>query len=247
MSAVARSSRPWLSPLGTWARVGAAEVQEALRRAFARRGMPVRMRVDDGTPWGATGGLPTAPALWLIGPGVGMIWNPPRSPRRNGVVGRSQDVGQDWAEPWTCADAAELQARLDEVDRIQRDEYPAIGGLSRRAAYPGLSHSGRAYSRRREAGARDLERVTHWLSGVVVQRRVDVNGKVSIYDRCHWVGRRHEGRTVWVTLDPDTTEWVIMAEGGGVLKRVAAAELTAERICRLAVSRERAPRADGKT
>src|SRR4051812_26937721 len=64
-------------------------------------------------------------------------------------------------------------------------------------------------------------------------------GKVSVYDRCHWVGRGHVGESVWVSLDPDTTEWVIMDERGGVLKRVAAAELTAERICRLAVSRER--------
>lgn len=247
MSVVARSSGPRFSPLGTWARVGADEVQEALRRAFARWGTPARMRVDNGTPWGATGGLPTALALWLIGLGVGMIWNPPRSPRRNGVVERSQDVGQDWAEPATCATAAELQARLDEVDRLQREEYPAIGGLTRRAAYPGLSHSGRPYSRRREARGWDLARVSHWLSGVAVPRRVDVNGKVSVYDRCHWVGRQHVGRPVWVTLDPDTLEWVIMAEGGGVLKRVAAAELTADRICRLAVSRERGPRTSGKT
>jgi len=197
------------------------------------------MRVDNGTPWGATGGLPTALALWLIGLGVGMIWNPPRTPRRNGVVERSQDVGQDWAEPGTCATAAELQARLDDVDRLQRDEYPAIGGLSRRAAYAGLAHSGRRYRRRGEVRAWDLGRVTTWLSGLSVPRRVDVNGKVSVYDRCHWVGRGHVGESVWVSLDPETTEWVIMDERGGVLKRVAAAELTAERICRLAVSRER--------
>src|SRR3954451_8785662 len=239
MSAAARPSRPRFSPLGTWARVPAGAVQEALRRAFGRWGAPARMRVDNGTPWGATGGLPTALALGLIGLGVGMIWNPPRTPRRNGVVERSQDVGQDWAEPGTCATAAELQARLDDVDRLQRDEYPAIGGLSRRAAYAGLAHSGRRYRRRGEARAWDLGRVTAWLSGLSVPRRVDVNGKVSVYARCHWVGRGPAGEAVWVSLDPDTTEWVIMDERGGVLKRVTAAELTAERICRLAVSRER--------
>jgi hypothetical protein len=218
-----------------------------LRRAFTNWGRPARIRVDNGTPWGATGGLPTALALWLIGLGVGMIWNPPRTPRRNGVVERSQDVGQDWAEPGTCATAAQLQQRLDEFDRIQREEYPAIGGRSRRAAYPALSHSGRQYDPEHEAGEWDLARVLSWLSNLTVARRVDVNGKVSVYDRCHWVGRTHVGRSVWVTVDPETTEWVIMDENGGVLKRAAATELTAEGICRLSVSRERDSATRGKT
>jgi hypothetical protein len=218
-----------------------------LRRAFADWGLPARIRVDNGTPWGATGGLPTALALWLIGLGVGLIWNPPRTPRRNGVVERSQGVGQDWAEPGTCDTAAQLQGRLDELDRLQRQEYPAIGGRSRREAYPRLSHSGRAYHRAREAKQWDLARVLTWLSESAVARRVDVNGKVSMYDRCHWVGRTHVGRPVWVTLDPETIEWVIMGEGGGVLKRTAATELTAQRISQLSVSRERGPGTHGKT
>jgi hypothetical protein len=218
-----------------------------LRRAFAAWGLPGRIRVDNGMPWGATGGLPTALALWLIGLGVGLIWNPPRTPRRNGVVERSQDVGQDWAEPTACATAPQLQDRLDEFDRIQREEYPAIGGRSRRAAYPRLSHSGRGYHRPREAEQWDLARVLNWLSESAVARRVDVNGKVSVYDRCHWVGRAHVGRSVWVTLDPETTEWVIRSEAGGVLKSAATTELTAERICRLSVSRERGSGTHGKT
>src|SRR4051794_5367807 len=181
MRPVARSWRPSFSPLGTWARVGAEAVQKALRRAFARWGLPERIRVDNGTPWGATGGLPTALALWLIGLGVGLIWNPPRQPRRNAVVERFQDVGEDWGEPRTCDSASALQARLEEMDRIQREEYPAIGGRTRLEAFPGLAHSGRRYSRRREARHWDLARVLEWLSGHTVPRRVDVNGKVSLY------------------------------------------------------------------
>jgi hypothetical protein len=48
-------------------------------------------------------------------------------------------------------------------------------------------------------------------------------------------------------LEPETSEWVIMSEGGGVLKRAAATELTAERICQLSVSRERGSGTHGKT
>ncbi|MDB5312698.1 MAG: hypothetical protein JWO38_6900 [Gemmataceae bacterium] len=89
--------------------------------------------------------------------------------------------------------------------------------------------------------------MSEWLSGVAVPGRVDVNGKVSIYDRGLWVGRLHAGRSVWVTLDPDTLAWAILGERGEVLKRVRAEELTAERIGRLSVSRERGSPAGGKT
>jgi hypothetical protein len=219
--------------------VPASETQRALRRAFGRWGLPAWIRVDNGSPWGATGGLPTALGLWLIGLGVEPIWNPPRSPRRNGVVERFQDVGQDWAEPATCASAAELQRRLDEADNIQREAYPAIGGRPRMDAFPGLKHSGRPYRPRHEARHWELGRVLHWRSRHAVPRRVDVNGKVSIYDRGHWVGRAAIGRDVWVTLDPDTVEWIIMDERGSILKRVVASEMTAERIRRLSISRER--------
>jgi hypothetical protein len=170
---------------------------------------------------------------------VGVIWNPARQPRKNAVVERFQDVGQDWLEPGTCASAAELQRRADASDRIPREAYPALGGRSRLAAFPGLTHSGRQYRRQDEARQWRLGRVQQWLSQHTVPRLVNRNGKVSLYDREHWVGRPHIGKRVWVTWDPDTTEWVILEERGATLKRVAAAELSAERICALSVSRER--------
>jgi transposase InsO family protein len=102
-----------------------------LRTLFARRGLPKRLRVDNGAPWGGWSDLPTALALWLAGVGVGVVWNPPRRPQDNGVVERSQRTGKAWAEPQRCDDVEELQRRLDEVDGIQREAYPAVGGLSR--------------------------------------------------------------------------------------------------------------------
>jgi hypothetical protein len=111
MNVAARCWRPSFSPLGSWARVGAKPVQEALRKAFAHWGLPRRVRIDNGTPWGATGGLPTALMLWLFGLDVGVTWNPPRQPRKNAVVERFQGVGQNWLEPETCSSAAELQVR----------------------------------------------------------------------------------------------------------------------------------------
>jgi hypothetical protein len=222
--------------------VPAAEVQEALRQAFARWGLPGRLRVDNGTPWGATGGLPTALALWLVGLGVGVTWNPPRRPRGNAVIERFQGVGQSWLEPGTCASAAELQRRADESDAIQRGEYPAFGSRTRLEEFPGLRHSGRRYSRRGEARCWDLQRVLDRLSGHTVPRRVSKDGKVSVYDRNLWVGRRWSDHQVWVGLDPEARMWLIMSAKGAILNRVDATELTAERIRGLAVSRIRKTR-----
>ena len=183
--------------------------------------------------------MPTALALWLVGLGVNMTWNPPGEPRRNAVVERFQGVGQCWLEPRTCATAEELQKRADASDVIQRREYPAIGGLTRMEAFPGLAHSGRRYRRRDEKRQWDLDRVLQWLSGHAVRRRVSKDGKISVYDRNLWVGREWSGHQVWVRLDPEDKAWLIIDDKKSLLNRVPADELTAERIWALSVSRER--------
>ena len=99
--------------------------------------------MDNGVPWGSDDGPPTELACWLIGLGIAMVWNPPRRPQANGVIERSQGVAKNGAEPWTCADAAALQHRLDETDRLQREAYAGPGERPRWQAFPGLAHSGR--------------------------------------------------------------------------------------------------------
>jgi hypothetical protein len=102
--------------------------------------------VDNGVPWGSAGDLPTDLALWLIGLGVGVDYNPPRTPQDNGVVERSQGTAKRWGEPHACDSPEELRRRLAVMDEIQRQEYPSVAGRSRSEAYPGLAHSGRAYA-----------------------------------------------------------------------------------------------------
>src|SRR5437016_12462632 len=128
MSAAGRSSGPPFAPQGRWLKVAPAAVQAELRRAFARWGRPATIRVDNGVPWGSSGDLPPDLALWLLGLEVATLPNPPRRPQDNGVVERSQGTAKRWAEPGACADARELQRRLREMDQIQRQEYPSVGG-----------------------------------------------------------------------------------------------------------------------
>jgi len=219
--------------------VGASQVQARLRTVFSRWGRPDRFRVDNGFPWGSTGDFPTDLALWLLGLEIAMTWNPPRQPQKNGVVERSQGVGKSWAEPGACRLAAELQRRLDKMDRIQREEYPYRGGLSRMEAFPSLKHTRRGYDAVWEEKHWSLEVVLEYLSQHVVPRRVDHAGTISIYNRNYYVGKHQHSRTVSVMLDPLACEWVILDDNGHQLRSHSAEQLTRERILNLNVTHRR--------
>jgi hypothetical protein len=217
-----------------------ATVQETLRLIFSRWGRPQSFRVDNGCPWGSKGDWPTDLALWLIGLGVDMIWNPARRPQDNGVVERSQGTGKRWGEPETCQNANELQRRLDEMDRIQREVYPSINGKSRWLAFPGLQQNEGSYSKAWEKRSWHLQPVLDHMANEHALRRVDRKGQVSIYGRSHYVGKPHQGQDVYVFLDPVDREWVFATPDGVQLRRKVAEEITQERILKLQVTNRRA-------
>ncbi len=210
-----------------------AAVREQIRLAFTRWGLPGRFRVDNGTPWGSWGDLPTALALWVIGLGVGMHWNRPQTPQENGVVERSQGTANRWCEPPTCATAGELQERLDRMDRLQREAYTYGDRLSRMDFFPGLNHSGRPYAIALEPTLWEWSRVAEHLTNYVVARRVDQSGLISLYDKGHYVGKIHQGQDVFVMFDPQLNEWWISDRAGRQLRRLPANQLTPERVINL--------------
>jgi hypothetical protein len=214
-------------------------VQQTLRQAFSRWGRPERFRVDNGTPWGSKGDWPTDLALWLIGLDIAMIWNPPRRPQDNGVVERSQGTGKRWGEPETCPDPHELQQRLDNMDRIQREVYPSIAGHSRWEAFPDLKRVARRYSRAWEKRSWSMDLVLAHLADYSVPRHVDGKGQVSVYNRNHYVGKVHRGRTVYVLLDPVDRDWLFTTAEGMQLRRKTAQEIAPERILKLQVTHRR--------
>lgn len=224
-------------------------MQQTLRLVFTRWGLPQRLRVDNGTPWGSKGDWPTDLALWLIGLGVTMIWNPARSPQDNGVVERSQGTGKRWTEPNTCKDAGELQRRMEKMDHIQREVYPSIGGRSRCQAFPGLQQVTRRYSKTWEKAHWDFSLVLSHMAEYSAVRRVDSKGQVSIYGRTHYVGKKHQGQDVFVQLDPVDREWVFATTTGVQLRRKAAEEITRARIQKMQVTnrRDAVTRPGGKT
>jgi hypothetical protein len=207
------------SPQGYFVQVPAGGVQAELRRAFQRWGRPLSVQFDNGNPWGSWGDLPTPLALWLIGLDLGVSWIPPRTPQDNGVVERSQGVAFNWAEPDRCHSVEQLQHRLDEEDRVQRECYPHAGFPSRLAADPGLADSGRPYSAAWERRHWSWELVLAHLAGVLVPRRVDCCGKIGLYHDKLYVGTVNRGKEVAVQFDAGTAQWVISDQGGGELCR----------------------------
>jgi transposase InsO family protein len=195
------------------------------------------MRLDNGLPWGSrVEHLPTGLVLWLAGLGVSVLFNPPRTPQDNGVVERCNGTGQRWAEVPKCHTAAELQEKVDFADRIQRERLRSVQGQSRREAFPGLTHSGRAYSQACEEENWDLSKAEALLEGYAVLRKVSSQGQVRIYNRRVSLGKHHAGRQTRVQYDSGSKMWVISAaEDSLALRCVPATEVTRERIFTLAL------------
>ena len=213
-----------------------------MREAFTRYGRPSVLRVDNGTPWGASGGLPTALVLWLAGCGITTHHNDARRPEQNGVVERSHGTVKRWAEPWLCDSVTQLQHRAEEASRRQRESYPYRRGGSRMEQFPSLRHSGREYSPAWEQGNWNVEEARGVLAEVVEKRRVDQNGCVSLYSRNVGVGRAWKGTEVWVRYDPAGRRWTFYDNDGRLVQHRDAPEINHDSILDLTASDSRTKR-----
>jgi hypothetical protein len=226
--------------------VPARRIQEQFRTWLGQWGLPEEIRLDNGCPWGGGSDLPTAFALWLIGLGLRVHFNPPCQPRENGVIERSNGTGQRWAEVRQCHSAAQVQAKLQEVDELQRAYMPRVGGRSRMQAYEGLRHSGRAYSREWEQGHWSLAEVGAALEALVARRKVGAQGHITLYYRQVHVGRGLRGSEVRVQYDGGSRMWVVSGADGKALRGVPAVEVDREKIMTLTMYQEAKARRRGK-
>jgi hypothetical protein len=233
---------PRFPPQGHWEKVPASEIRRMFRRAFTRWGLPDAVRVDNGYPWGTPRDLPTELALWLIGLGVEVIWNPPAQPRENPKVERCHGVVDSWAEPYACSGPAQLKNHLDWVCRTQCHDYPSIHGASRVAAFPKLLIPRRPYDTSRELELWSLDRVDQWMSQGMWVRRVGKTGTISMYGHRRSLGRNYSGQEVVVRFAVARRYWVVADSEDNVVAQFPASELSKRRIMRLAVGRKRCQR-----
>ncbi len=230
---------PWkrrFSPQRYWSQVPPEAVQASLRTTFQHWGLPRRIRVDNGTPWGSWNDLPPALALWWIGLGIEVIWDHPHRPQENGVVERFNGVLQDWGEPQQCADLAAWRKRVQWVVHTQREVYPAISGQPRRHAFPDLARPWRPFDPASERQAWHLKRVLDFLAHGRWPRRVSKVGQITVYGRVYSVGRPYARQRVWLRLQPQTCDWLIEDDHSTLLSRYPATQLTADRILDLDVA-----------
>jgi hypothetical protein len=207
---------------------------------FTRWGLPERVRVDNGHPWGSAGDLPPDLALWLPGLGVLPDWNPARQPWLNPKVERNNGVTQRWVEIGACPDHATLKDRLAWAGRLQRERYPALAGRTRLETYPGLTRVLRPYAAEAEPTLWQLGHVDRFLAGRSWRRRADRYGTISLYNRGRCLGKAHAGHDVDVRFDPETRQWVVTDPmGDRPVARLAAPELSRERILSLDVTHRR--------
>lgn len=210
-------------------------VQAWMRQVFADWGLPERLRVDNGAPWGTWNDLPPALARWWMGLGIAMIWNHPHRPQENGFVERMNGLVDAWGEPASCPSFKVWAERIAWVVQTQREEYPAKQGQSRGAAYPALYTNGRQYLSEDEAKVWDLGLVQAYLAQGRWVRQVSSVGQITLYDRTYGVGRAYAKSQVWVRYDAPTAAWVLQDAQGQELARHAASQITAERIRQLDV------------
>jgi hypothetical protein len=189
-------------------------LQQALIRCFKHWGRPRSIKVDNGKPFGdpQRTSVPEL-ALWLIALGIKVIWNPPRSPRKNAKVERMQATTAAWAEIPHCSSCQSLQRALDQAALIQREQYKArrLGGKSRKQVYPSLWTNRRSY----RCDSFDVSRVHRYLSKISFKRKVNKAAMISFYAQYIYVGIQYKTKTVSITFEQRKKHFQISEEKSG--------------------------------
>lgn len=158
-----------------------------------------------GAEGGASAAIPSRFTLWLWGLGVEHHLIPARTPQHNGAVERFHGgVEHSWA-----GEEGGLAALI------------AVWNVDK----PPLDEGHRPY--RGRAGF-DWARVWSQLGQVRVRRRVDRQGKLSLWDRPVRIGRAHAKQQVVVTFDATRRRVVVCDERETVLAEVDLPWLTVE-------------------
>jgi hypothetical protein len=191
--------------------------------------MPKSIRSDNGQPFG----VPNRDSIslvniWLQGWGVSTILNPPRQPQKNGKVERGHGTSSRWAEVYNCKNVVEMQERLEEVIKLQRENYPVrrLDNRTRVEAYPELNDSPRPF----KDAKFDPDKSFQHLAKLRMSRKVCSSGYVYIYSMHCSVDKKYKGSVVSIQFNPTTKMWEISDNANIIIKTVQDPRFTPENI-----------------
>lgn len=197
--------------------------------------MPDSIRVDNGQPFGDPQRVSVpVMALWLAALGVDTIWNRPGRPTDNACVERMQGTTSRWAEVSKAKNVKQLQQKLDYFTTFQRMSYSVdrLSGRTRIEAHPALNQQRRSYL----SEGFNVKRAYTLLAQTRFVRKVNNNGRISIYEQGYQVGKQWRNQRVQIQLDIQTREWIISDALGNTIRRQKAKRLSPTDIRKLSIS-----------
>jgi hypothetical protein len=213
-------------------------VQQMMQQSFEQWGLPQRIRVDNGKPFGDPQrcSVPEL-ALWLIGLGVEVVWNRPRTPKDNAKVERMQATTSRWTEAEQCYSDSELQSKLDRAAAVQREHYKSrrLGLKSRKELFTELWHNSRSYSK----DTFDLSRVGYYLSRTTFMRKVNKRGVFNFYAQRVYVGYSHLSKVLCLRYEAEKKYFVLTDESNTAIGYIQADNFSQENILHLNVCQNR--------
>jgi transposase InsO family protein len=179
-----------------------ATVQGRLTEAFRRYGLPWRMLMDNGAPWGAAGWAADSPwtrlTLWLARLGVGVSHGRPCHPQTQGKEERFHRTLVAELLRWrTFADLSDAQGQLDPWRFTYNHERPheALG----------MAVPAQRYTPSPRSFPEQLPTVEYDSKDLV--RRVRSDGKIKLHNRLIMIGSSLIGERVAVRPTRDEGLW----------------------------------------
>ena len=173
-------------------------MRERLTAIFRRYGLPERMLMDNGSPWGFDQDHPyTTLTVWLLRLGISVSHGRPYHPQTQGKDERfHRTIAAEVLQGRNFTDLANCQTAFDHWRDIYNLERPheALGLVTPASKYS-VSH--RPFP--------DTPPILEYAPGDLV-RRVGDKGRISVFGRIFKVGKAFRGMTV--ALRPTTTDGI---------------------------------------
>ena len=174
-------------------------VQAHLIKAFRRYGLPTRIAMDNGSPWGDRGGQPfTRFTVWLIEAGIAISHSRPCHPQTLGKDERfHRSLKAEVLEGRIFADLEKAQIALEDLRHVYNQERPHEG-INLDVPISRYRPSLRSYT--------DTPTVFEYAPGDII-RKVQQEGMVSLKGRWVRLPRAFYGKTI--AFRPTATDGIL--------------------------------------